>query len=246
VWRAWFGAPPRVILPEGITSLGDYAFLKSSLRSIQLPSTLTQIGNFAFDASLSLTNIVIPDAVTSMGMDAFVDCPRLSSVTLSKSLTAIGTRTFFNCQALVNVTIPASVTQLDGTAFGSCLKLTGVYFEGDAPVTSPDAFSGAAQAKLYFLPGATGWTSPFAGRSVLLWNPLMIPVSDGRSIFTDQQFTLQITGTPSISISVQAATNPLSGPWVPFRTLNLTGGKVLLSDGSQQLNPNRFYRVTHP
>ena len=236
----------HVILPEGITSLGDYAFLKSTLRSIQLPSTLTNIGSFAFDASLSLTNIVIPDSVNSLGIDAFVDCHSLAHVTLSQGLTEISTRTFFNCFALLNVTIPASVTRIDSSAFGSCSKLTTVFFEGDAPLTSSDAFTGSSQSRLYYLPDANGWASPFAGRSALLWNPLITPVGDGTSIVTNHQFTLQITGTPSIPIALQASTNPVSGPWVPFQAFNLAGGKMLLSDGIQQLHPNRFYRVTHP
>ena len=71
-----------VNFPSGITSLGNYAFYYcSSLTSITIPSTVTSIGNYAFQQCTGLTSIVIPDSVTSISTRAFSGCSHLTSFT---------------------------------------------------------------------------------------------------------------------------------------------------------------------
>jgi hypothetical protein len=48
-------------------------------------------------------------------------------------------------------------------AFGFCQTLSTVYFNGNAPAADPTAFIYDTGAVAYYLPAATGWTSPFAG-----------------------------------------------------------------------------------
>ena len=59
-------------IEDGVTSIGDYAFLNSSIRSISIPNSVTSIGTGAF-LSASLNEISIPDSVTSVGSNAFSD-----------------------------------------------------------------------------------------------------------------------------------------------------------------------------
>ena len=46
-----------------------------------IPSSVTQIGDNAFDYCISLTSVTIPNSVTSIGSGAFVDCKGLTSIT---------------------------------------------------------------------------------------------------------------------------------------------------------------------
>ena len=62
----------EIVIKEGITNIGQYAFSGStSLTSITIPDGVTNIGQYAFSGCTSLTNITIPDSVTSIGWSAF-------------------------------------------------------------------------------------------------------------------------------------------------------------------------------
>lgn len=64
-----------VIIDNGITSIGDYAFYKCrSLTSITIPNSVTSIGSHAFCHCTSLTSVTIPNSVTSIGDYAFGYC----------------------------------------------------------------------------------------------------------------------------------------------------------------------------
>jgi hypothetical protein len=50
----------------------------TSLESINIPSSLKNIGEEAFANCTSLSSIVIPDSVTSIGKNAFYNCTSLT------------------------------------------------------------------------------------------------------------------------------------------------------------------------
>ncbi|MGN0185078.1 MAG: leucine-rich repeat domain-containing protein, partial [Aristaeellaceae bacterium] len=61
-----------ITLPDGLTSIGDYAFYDcDALTSITLPDGLTSIGDYAFYDCDALTSITLPDGLTSIGKYAF-------------------------------------------------------------------------------------------------------------------------------------------------------------------------------
>ncbi len=71
----------KLIIPEGATSIGDYAFYYcTDLTSIILPNSVTSIGNYTFYKCTALESIDIPKSVTSIGKDAFSDCASLESI----------------------------------------------------------------------------------------------------------------------------------------------------------------------
>ncbi len=77
----------NLVIPEGVTSIGDYAFYScSSLTSITIPDSVTSIGEYAFSWCSSLTNITIPDSVTSIDEWAFEGCYKLVEVINKSSL----------------------------------------------------------------------------------------------------------------------------------------------------------------
>ena len=84
-----------------------------------IPEGVTSIGNFAFYNCSGLTSVNIPNSVTSIGYDAFYNCSDLTSVTIPNSLTSIGAWAFFNCTNLTSIAIPNSVTSIGGSAFAS-------------------------------------------------------------------------------------------------------------------------------
>ncbi|CAK0868297.1 unnamed protein product [Prorocentrum cordatum] len=117
-----------VTLCPGVETIPPYAFQACSmLASVELPDSLTAIGEFAFEQT-GLVDVTVPDGVTSIGMFAFFNAADLVSVVLPSSLTTIGLWAFVGT-GLVEVTIPGSVTSIGNDAF-DIATLTTVYLPG--------------------------------------------------------------------------------------------------------------------
>ena len=107
--------------------MGKYAFCGCrSLKSVNIPSSVTEIGDLAFRDCSSLTNVKIPSSVTEIGVGAFEKWRSLTSVNIPSSVTYIGDGVFSGCSSLINVNIPSSVTRIEGGAFFGCSSLTSV------------------------------------------------------------------------------------------------------------------------
>ena len=89
------------------------------------------IADEAFKSCSNLTNIEIPSSVTSIGRYAFYDCRALKTVTFgdNSQLESIGDYAFYYCSNLTSIEIPSSVTSIGGWAFCDCSALETVTFE---------------------------------------------------------------------------------------------------------------------
>ena len=131
-----------VYMPEGMKSIGDRAFYRTGLTSITIPSTVTTIGNYAFQESKALEEVLfasnsilttikeyafyncsallafsMPNTVSSLGNSAFNNCTSLSSVTLSSALTEIPYLCFFQTSTLKNIEFPQGLKSIGYEAF---------------------------------------------------------------------------------------------------------------------------------
>ena len=124
-WSDYRSYIKYVTLPDGLTSIGNYAFYSCrSLTSVTIPNSVTSIGNSAFNYCSALTSITIPNSVTSIGGYAFESCSGLTSITIGNSVTSIRDYAFQYCSGLTSITIPNSVTSIGGYAFNGCRNLT--------------------------------------------------------------------------------------------------------------------------
>ena len=120
-----------VEIPDTVTEIGDFAFFEwNNLEKVTMSSNITSIGEFAFYGCSSLTNITIPDSVTSIGDIAFESCSSLTNITIPEGVTSIGYKAFESCSSLTNITIPGSVTSIENYAFSSCSSLTNITYNG--------------------------------------------------------------------------------------------------------------------
>lgn len=120
-----------VVIPEGIESIGNFAYSNcTSFSEITIPDSVTKIGNGAFYYCTALTDVTIPESVTSIGYEAFMECTALDTINIPESVTSIGRRAFYRCKALTELTIPDSVTKIDRDAFLACYALTLTVGEG--------------------------------------------------------------------------------------------------------------------
>jgi hypothetical protein len=117
----------NTIIPEGVTSIGGYAFDGCSrLRSVSIPESVTSIGGYAFYNCTSLTSINIPDSVTQIGNYAFTNCSSLISVIIPQSVVKIEAYAFAQCSNLTNVVLPNTIETIEACAFLSSSNLTNI------------------------------------------------------------------------------------------------------------------------
>ena len=103
-WKSYNSSIKNVIIDDGVTSIGDYAFAScTGLTSVTIPDAVTSIGNYAFSGCSGLTSVIIPDAVTSIGSSAFSRCSGLKNVTIGNSVVSIGKNAFEYCSNIIEV-----------------------------------------------------------------------------------------------------------------------------------------------
>ena len=109
-----------VALPEGVTSIEDYAFAHNDrLKEITLPQSLTSIGKAVFFWCAALGKIAIPDGVTSVGDNAFSTCVSLKELALGAELLSAGCGLTEFCVALEKITVSENNESFSGE--GNCL-----------------------------------------------------------------------------------------------------------------------------
>ncbi|MDR2138715.1 MAG: leucine-rich repeat protein, partial [Tannerella sp.] len=139
VIQPWGNAFTSVIITEGVTSIGGYAFKDcSTLTSVTISNSVTTIGRRAFDGCSTLASVTIPNSVTTIGDGAFQNCSTLASITIPNSVTTVGFSAFYGCSTLTSVTIPNSITTIGKYAFYDCISLEDVHVEWATPLSVPN------------------------------------------------------------------------------------------------------------
>ncbi len=127
-----------VEIPESVTKIGNGAFDYSGLSSVNIPNSVTIIENNAF-SSTQLTSIRIPGNATQWER-AFAGCSKLTTVIIESGIKKIEKGAFANCTGLTSVSIPNSVTVISESAFSSCTALTSIDIPNSVTEISSTAF----------------------------------------------------------------------------------------------------------
>ena len=152
-----------ITLPTALETIGKYAFAGTAITTMQLPATVTQLGEGVFNGCKQLTNMVIPEGVTELGKALFAYCSVLTSVTLPTTLQRVGKESFYNCPSLESIVLPASLKTIGSGAFNDSPKLMSVYSQATTPATiegdpnsyystDRDAFNTIKQQATLFVP----------------------------------------------------------------------------------------------
>ena len=136
-WCSKASSIKSVIIDDGVTSIGNYAFyLCSSLVSVEIPISVINMGRGAFSGCAGLTSVTIPNSVTNIGEYTFRGCSALTP----NSVTSIGDGAFGGCSGLTSVTIPNSVTNIGEYTFRGCSALTSMEIPNSVKSIGTDAF----------------------------------------------------------------------------------------------------------
>ena len=110
-------------IPNSVTTLGDFVFEKcTKLTSVTFAegSVLESVGAGAFEQCTSLTSIDVPNSVQNIGSNAFYACSNLSNVSFGENseLTAIGSGAFEDCSSLQTIVFDGSEDEWNAISFG--------------------------------------------------------------------------------------------------------------------------------
>ena len=110
-----------------VVSIGYEGFIAyTSMISIKIPDTVTNIGPGAFAGCFLLTKLDLPENLNAIGNMAFSGCTSLKNVEIPDGTTTIGDRAFLGCKSLKSITIPDSVTFIGEEAFSECTSLQSI------------------------------------------------------------------------------------------------------------------------
>ncbi len=140
-------------VPNGITSIGEFAYARSSMTSLVIPQGVTTIGYGAFYHCDNLAEVSIPSSVTTIEGYAFQNTPYLNAflqdasvgpflivgdgillayngrtpeVQIPEGVKTIAPGAFINHGEIYTVTLPSTLTTIGEDAFSNCVNLAKV------------------------------------------------------------------------------------------------------------------------
>ena len=142
-------------IPSSVTSIGERAFDGCrSLTTISIPNSVTSIGEHAFNSCTGLTSVTIPNSVITICEWAFSNCSGLTAISIGNSVTSIGNYAFNGCSGLTAITIPHSVTTIGENAFDNCSGLTTVTIPNSVTAINNSVFSSCSSLTSVTIPSS--------------------------------------------------------------------------------------------
>lgn len=143
----------NLVLPEGITEIGEQVYAQSNLLTTCIcSSTVTKIGNYAFEKCKWLISVKKMTHVTTIGDYAFSGCQRLESVEVSDMLRYIGKGAFEHCTSLKTICIPEGVTEISDRAFYRCCSLKALILPSTIERIGTEAFAFCTSLEKIYIP----------------------------------------------------------------------------------------------
>ena len=168
----------QIRLPESLRTIGTKAFIMSGLTSVVLPEGLTQLGDEVFSVCEDLTSVTLPSTLTSMGECVFSGCNQLIQIEdesgktvktmdgivyradgtqivavlvsapeelhIAEGVTEISFGPFYNNSRITGIVVPESVTAIGENAFRDCENLNSILLPSSLNSIGKEAFPPAA------------------------------------------------------------------------------------------------------
>ena len=120
----------------------ELVFVCHTVKKMSIPSSVTKIGNNAFNKCTNLTSIELPSGATSLGYGVFRNCTNLLSITLPSNVKEINGSAFEGCKSLTSVTLPSGVEKIQRYTFKGCESLRSITLPSNLKCIESSAFKG--------------------------------------------------------------------------------------------------------
>lgn len=209
----------KFTLGPAVTQINDYMLYGcSGLTCIEIPNSVTAIGDNAFDSCQNLKKIVFADGSTIINVSnpLFRNCPleeiylgrdlefgsgvlfnspfndlySLKTLTIGPAVTQISSRTFSSCSNLETIDISNSVTSIGSNAFSNCSSLTSIKIPNSVTTIGLGAFIGCQSLTYVEIPNSVRTIGDGAFKSCGKLKSM---------VFADGNTTLELNGSYSFS-----------------------------------------------
>lgn len=136
------GGLKTLLMPPTLSYIGERAFARCGLPSIEWPASVSEISKGTFSGCYNLKSVTFSGRVREIGESAFENCTALTSIELPESVTAIGERAFAG-SGLTSIILPYRILTISESTFAGCSDLSSVTFDGDLESVGYGAFEGA-------------------------------------------------------------------------------------------------------
>lgn len=144
-----------VVFPTEAESftIGDYAFRHTPIKSLLIPSGVTQIGDRAFEDCDNMTDVEMEALRSSchFGNFVFATCDALKHVTLSEKVENIGDNQFEHCGLLESIRIPSTCKTIGSESFKFCYSIHQITIPEGVELIKENAFEEAGLTDIYLM-----------------------------------------------------------------------------------------------
>lgn len=152
----------EIDIPDGAVTIGTNAFDSVPISHIAIPSSVTEILNYAFENCEKLESVSFEEGLTSIGLYAFSGCTSLGKALLPDSVSSIGAYAFSDCSILNEFhypknwnTVTRAGTSSDyGHHFDNCVRLRKIDIPEGATVVPRAAFAYATYLRSVSFPNS--------------------------------------------------------------------------------------------
>lgn len=161
------------VIPEGVTSIGDYAFYYCSLSSVTIPVSITSIGQFAFSYCSKMKGVYISDLAAwcciqfhnnplLQAHHLYLNGVEVKNLVIPEGVTSIGRLAFEYCEQFTSISIPNCVTSIGEMAFYNCSGLTSVNIPNSVTSIGTSAFQNCSSLATVSLGDRLSYIGHFA------------------------------------------------------------------------------------
>lgn len=166
----------EVVLPENLTAIPANCFERTGLETVEIPSSVTSVGAYAFNQCYDLNTLIIGSGVRTIGEKAFNDCKSLETIEFQKGTTTldfasgvfagneslkhvvfpeglknIGDGMFNQCHNLMSVRLPNSLEYIGANAFEECTSMSYLTIPANVKTIGEEAFAQSGIKDIYLM-----------------------------------------------------------------------------------------------
>ncbi len=167
VLKRYWGNDEEVTIPDGVTEIGDSAFVDMQMLErhlmecedydapemveLTIPEGVLKLGNYAIAYCSNLKKVHLPDSLEVIDFRAFEACENLKEIRIPEKVKEIAESTFFLCSELQKVMLPESLQKISEGAFWSCTSLQKIEIPGSVVEIGKQAFNDCSNLKKIIL-----------------------------------------------------------------------------------------------